>query len=204
MRCPLSVHRDHIIGQFLLAAWHSPMFDRWPTSDVLFLFIGMRSLSNVSEHHSIRQCLVIDRHPMSFCCSSRWDHWTISLIIIPFANVWSLTSIWCPFSLRRDQIIEHFRSAAWHSAMFDHLPTADVLFLVIEMRALNNFSYDEDIRECLIIDQHPMWFFSSSTSDHWIVSLIIITFAKIWLLTNIRCSFLLHWDEIIEQFLLPS
>ena len=143
------------------------MLHNWPTSDVLFLFIEKISLDNFSQHHQIRQCLIIDQHPMSLFASYRSDYWTISLSIITFANVSWLTNIQCPFSLHRDEIIEHFPSASSHSPMFDNWPTSDVLFLFIQMRPLNNLSYHHNIRQCFMTDQHPMSFFSTPRSDHW-------------------------------------
>ena len=160
IRCPFSLHRDEIIEQFLLARWDSAMFDYFATSNVLFLFIEMRSLNNFSYDDEIRQCLMIWQHLMSFFSSSRWDHWTISLIIITFVNVWWFGNIRCHFSLHRDEIIEQFLWSSSHSSMFDDLATSDILFLFIEMRSLNNFSEDHEIRQCFMISQHPMSFFS--------------------------------------------
>ena len=204
IRCPFSLHRDQIIEQFLWRWWDSSMFDDLSTSDVLFLFIEIRSLNNFSEYDEIRQCLMICQHPMSFFSSSRSDHWTISLSRMRFVNVWWFVNIRCPFSLHRDQIIEQFLSRWWDSSMFHDFATSDVLFLFIEMRSLNNFSEDDEIRQCLMIWQHPMSFFSSSRWDHWTISLIIITFVNVWWFRNIRCPFSLHRDEIIEQFLWSS
>ena len=144
---------------------------------------------------------MIWQHPMSFFSSSRWDHWTISLIIITFVNVWWFGNIRCPFSLHRDEIIEQFLWSSSHSSMFDDLTTSDILFLFIEMRSLNNFSHHHHIRQCLMIWQHPMSFFSSSRWDHWTIALIMMRFVNVWWFGNIRCPFSLHRDEIIEQFL---
>ena len=180
------------------------MFDHWPRSGVLFLFMEMRSLNNFSDDEHIRECWMIGRHAMSFFRSSRWDHMKISLIIMKFANVWSLKNIRCPFCVHRDEIIEEFLLWWTHTPMFDRWPRSDVRFLFIEMRSLEKFSDHEDLRQCLIIDQHRMCFFSSLRWDHWRISLIIITFAKVLSLTNIRCPFSLEGDEITEEFLLSA
>ena len=168
-----SLHGDEIINEFLLGWIHLRMFDHSPTSDVLFLLIEMRLFKNFSHHHHIRQCLIIDEHPMSFFYSSKWDHWTISLIIKTFANVWSLTNIRCPFSLHRDEIIEQFLWRWTHLPMFNPWATSDVPFGFIEIRSLKNLSR-------------------------------MNTYANVWSLTNIRCPFSLHRDEIIEEFLSAS
>ena len=178
------------------------MFDHWPTSDVLFLFIEMRSLNNFSYDEHIRQCFMIHHDPTPFFSSSRWHNWTISPMINTFANVWSFINIGCPFSLDRHRIIEQFPRRWTYSPMFDQSLTSDVLFLFIEMRSLTNFSYQDEIRQCLMIWQHPMSFFSSSTSDHWTISQKMNIFANVRSMTNIRCPFSLHRDEIIQQFLL--
>ena len=201
IRCPFSLDRDQIIEQFLSSSSNSTMFDDLSTSDVLFLFIEIRSLNNFSYDDEIRQCLMICQHPMSFFSSSKSDHWTISLIMMRFVNVWWFVNIRCPFSLHRDQIIEQFLLAGWDSSMFDDLSTSDVLFLFIEIRSLNNFSHHHHIRQCLMICQHSMSFFSSSRSDHWTISLIMMRFVNVWWFVNIRCPFSLHRDQIIEQFL---
>ena len=159
IRCPFSRHPHQMIQQLLLRWTHPPMFRNWTTSDVLFICMEIRSLNNVSYHHNIRQCLIIDQHPMSFFSASRWDHWTIFLKMSTFANVRSFTNIRFPFSPHRDQITQQFLLARWHSPMFDHWPTFDVLFLLMEMRSLNNICYHHNIRQCSIIDQHPMPFF---------------------------------------------
>ena len=133
------------------------MFDDFATSDVLFLFIEMRSLNNFSHNDEIRQCLMIWQHPMSFFSSSRSDHWTISLSRMRFVNVWWFGNIRCPFSLHRDEIIEQFLLARWDSWMFDDFATSDAFFLFIEMRSLNNFSHNDEIRQCLMIDEEAMY-----------------------------------------------
>ena len=74
--------------------------------------------------------------------------------------------------------------------MFDHSPTSDVFLLCIEIRSCNNFSYDERIRQCLFVDQHPVSFFSSWRWHHWTISITIMTFGNVWSLNNIRCLFL--------------
>ena len=139
---------------------------------------------------------------MSTSTSSRSDQWTISLIIITFANVWWLTKIWYAFSLHRNQIIQHFLSASSHSRMFHHWQTSDVLFLSIEIKSLNNSPQHHHIRQCLMVYQHSMSLSSSSRSDHWTISLIIITFANLWWLTNIPCASTVHRHQIIQKFLL--
>ena len=156
------------------------MFDDWPTSDIFFLFMRIRSLSNFSYHHSIRRCLMIHQHPMCLFSSSRSDHWTISLKMMRFANVSWFRNIRCPFSLHRDEIIEQFLLSSQHSAMLHDWPTPDVLFLFIEIRALYKFPQHHCIRQCVMIDQHPISFFSSSRWDHWTISLIITTFGNVW------------------------
>ena len=88
IRCPFSHHRNEIIPQFLWRWTHSPKFDHWPTSDVLFLYIELRSFINFSYHHKIRECLTIDQNPMSFLYSSRPNQWKISLTMRIFPNVW--------------------------------------------------------------------------------------------------------------------
>ena len=200
-RCPFSLYRDEIIEEFLWRWAHSPMFDDLPTFDVTFLFIEIRPFYSFSENDEIRQCLMIDRYPMSFLSSSRSGHWTISLKMNTFANIWSLINILLSFSLHRDQIIEQFRWRWTYSRMFDGSATFGVLFLFFDMILLNNFSYHHNILHCLMIDQHPMSFFSSSGWDHWTISLKMKAFANVWWLTNIWCPFSLDRDQIIEQFL---
>ena len=46
-----------------------------------------------------------------------------------------------------------------------------------------------------------MSFFSSSRWNHWGISVNMNTFANFWSLTNIRCAFSVHGEEIIEEFL---
>ena len=203
IRCRFTLDADDTIEQLLLGGLDSPMFDDLLISDVVFLFNQMRSLNNLSYHHNIRHWLIILHHAMSFFYSWRWDHWKISLKIIIFANPWSLTNIRCPFSLHSDHVIEQFLEPWTHSRMLDHSTTSDLFFLFFEIRSLNNFSENEDIRQCLIIDQRSMLFSSSSRSDHWSISLIIITFANASPLINIQCAFSIPRQQIIEQFLLP-
>ena len=140
IRCSFSLHRDQIIEQFLWRWTHSPIIDRWLTSNV-FLF------------------------------SSIWDHWWICLSINRFSNVWSLTDIRCPFCLHQNAINEEFRWR-WKNPQY------------------------------LTIARHQTPLFSSWRWDHWRISLIIITFAYVSSLTNIRFTFSHHRDEIIEEFFL--
>ena len=199
-----SLHPDHIIEQFLSPLSHSPMFDDFATSNVLFLFIETRSLNHFSEDDETRPCLMISQHPMSIFSSSRWDHWKTSLSIIRFANVWWLTNIRCAIIVHQDNIIEQFHWRWTHSPIFDNWLTSDVLFRLIEIRLFNNFPQHHHIRQCLINHQHPMYFFYSSRSDHWTIYLSIITFANVWWFTNIQCPPPHHRDQINEQFLLLS
>ena len=159
IRCLFSPHRHVIIQEFLLPSTYSPIFHDSPTSNVLFLFIEMRSLNNFSYHHNIPKCLINYQHPTFFFSPSRWDHWTISLKMNTFANVWSLTITRWPFSPHRDKIIQKFFLATSHSPMLNNWPTSDVLFLFVESRSLNKLSEDEQIHQCGIIDQHPISFF---------------------------------------------
>ena len=149
------------------------MFDHWPISDVLSLFIEIRSSNNFCYNEHIRQSLIINKHPISFFYPSRSDHSTISL-----------------------------RST--HSTMLHHWRTPNVHFPFIQIRSLNNSSYDKHIRQCFLIDQHPISFFSSSRSANSTIFLKMNTFANVWSLTNIRCPFSFHRDQIIEQFLWTS
>ena len=114
----------------------------------------------------------------------------------------NLGNIRSPSSLHRDEIIKEFLLRWIHLRMFDHSPTSDVLFLLITMRLMKNFSHHRRIRQYLLIDKLPILFFSSSKWDHWRISLIISAFDGVSSSTNIRCRSWIHADQIIEEFLL--
>ena len=165
--CPFSLHRNFIIEEFLLGWTHWRMFDDWFTSDVLFLFIGVRSLENFCHHYHFREYCIIDQRPISFFFLSRWDDVKISLTMNPFANGLWLTNGGCPFCPRRDEIIEEFLSLCSPSPMFYHWPTSDLVFVVIEMRWLKNFTDYAHIRRCFIIEKRRISFFVSSRWGNW-------------------------------------
>ena len=204
IRCTFSLHQNEIIWEFLLAGWISPMFHHSPTSNVLFLFIKMRSIQNFSNDDESHQCFIIDQHSMYFFSSSKWDQFRISLTMMNLTNVSSLTNIRCTFSLHQNEIIWEFLLAGWISPMFHHSPTSNVLFLFIKMRSIQNFSNDDESHQCFIIDQHSMYFFSSSKWDQFRISLTMMNLTNVSSLTNIRCTFSLHQNEIIWEFLLAG
>ena len=152
-------------------------------------FIKMAALKNFYHHHHIPQCMIIDWHPTSFLCSWRWGHWRVSLIIFTLGNVGSFTNIRCHFYFHPDEIIEEFLSSSSHCPMFDHWPASDVFFVFMGIRSVKNFFHHQHVSKCLIVDQHPMFFFSSSRWDHSRVSHRMETFANFWLLSKIRCPF---------------
>ena len=131
IRCPFSIHRDELTGEFFSKWRRSPMFDDWGTSDVLFLFIEMRPLNNFSDDKGVLECLIIYQHRMSFFSSSRWDHWRISLTMNTFAYVLLLTNIRCCFSFDSEEIIEEFLSRWTPSQTFAPWPTSDVVFFFV-------------------------------------------------------------------------
>ena len=135
IRCAFCAHPNEIILQFLLRWWISPMFYQWRASDVVFVFIQMRSFYNLSYDKEFHQCFIIDQRWMYFFSSSRWDHFTISLITMNFTNVSSLSKVRCTFCLHRDAIILELLLAGWISPMFHHSAISEVLFLFIHMRA---------------------------------------------------------------------
>ena len=152
----------------------------------------MRNFTNVSLFTNIR---------CTFFSSSRWDHFTISLSRMNFTNVSSLTNIRCTFSLQRNDIILECLSSWWTSPMFLHWSTSDIPFLFIQIRSFYNFSHNDEFHECFIIDQHPMYFFCSSRWDHFRISLSRINFTNVSSLINTACTFSLHADDIILEFL---
>ena len=229
--CTFSLHPDEIILQFLLAGWISPMFHHWVTSDVLFsssrwdhfrIFRRMMNFTNVSSLPNIRctfslhpdeiilefvspwwisQCFIIDQHLMYVFSSSRWDHFRISLTMRNFTNVSPLTNISCTFSLHPDEIILQFLLAGWISPMFHHWVTSDVLFSSSRWDHFRIFRRMMNFTNVLIIAQHPMYFSYASRWDHFRISLIMINFTDLSSLTNIRCTFRLHQNEIILKLL---
>ena len=138
---------------------------------------------------------------MFFFSSSKSDHFRISLIMMNFNNISSLTNVWCSFSLHQNQIILEFLSSWWISTIFHHWPMSDDVFPFFRMRSFQNFSHRDEFQQYFNIDQRPIFFFCSSKSDHFIISLSMINFNNISSLTNVRCSCSLHQNQIILKFL---
>ena len=180
------------------------MFPHWPTFDVLFLFMQLRSFYNFSHNDEFHERSIVDEHLTYFFSSSRWYHFTISLSKMNFTNVSLLTNIQCTFSLHPHDMILEFLSRWWISPIFHNSQTSDALFLIIQMRSFYNFSHHDEFHKYFITDQHPMYLFSSSRWIHFRISLKMINFTNVSSMTNIRCIFSLHPDEIILQFLLAA
>ena len=130
VRCCFFLDRNEVILEFLLACWISTIFLHWPRSDVLSLFMEMRSFYNLSHHHAFQQYLIIDQRPMFFSCSSKWDHFKISLKMMNCKNLLSLTNIGCTLSLDQNGMILEFLWRWGISSIFHDWPTFDVLFFV--------------------------------------------------------------------------
>ena len=60
VRCTFSLRQNEVILEFLWSSWISTIFDYWPTSDVLFFFIKMRSFWNFFEDEEFQQYFTID------------------------------------------------------------------------------------------------------------------------------------------------
>ena len=115
-------------------------------------------------------------------------------------NILSFTNVPCSFYPHQNEIILEFLSRWWISTIFDHWPASDVLFLSIKMRRFQNFFQNDGFQKYFIIDPHPMSFFSSLKRHHFIIPLTIMNFNNISAFTNVECSFPLHQNKIILQF----
>ena len=96
--------------------------------------------------------------------------------------------------------MQEFQSWLTHSQNINHSLTSDFSFIVVDNRCLKNFSYNEHIRQRLIIDKHPISFFTSSSWDDWRFSMKMMRFDNLWLLINIRCPSSHHRDQTIGEF----
>ena len=137
---PSAFHLDEINDEFLLGWRRLDMSYHWPTCDGLVPFIGMISLRDFFENEHIRECLMIDQHPISLFSQARWKHWRISFTIRTFANVSSLANTECPYFPHRDQIVQEFFLKSRHSLILDYSERSVCPFLIIELRWLKNFS----------------------------------------------------------------
>ena len=86
-RYSLSLHQNEIILAFLSRWWLSTMFGHWLTSDVLFLFINMRSFYNFSHDDELQQYFIIDQRSLFLFSSSKWDQFRISPTMMNFNNI---------------------------------------------------------------------------------------------------------------------
>ena len=118
-----------------------------------------------------------------------------------FKNISSLANVVYSFPVRRDEISLEFLSWWWISIIFYHSATCDVLFLFINMRSFEDFYHHEEFQRYVIIDQRLMFFFSSSTWDDFRISPIMMNFNNISSLAKGRCSFSLHENGIVSEFL---
>ena len=180
------------------------MFNHLPISYFLFLFMEMMSLNNVSDDHNIRQCLIIDRHRMSFFSSSRWDHWTFSVTMNTFPVILIIDRH--PMSFFPSWRWDHWRISLTMDT-FGNVSSFSVI------RCSSSFHRYDIIQQFFLAGSHSPMFdhwripgvsFCSSRWDHWTISLKMNTFDNLWSLPNIWCPFCFHRDQMVEQFVLAA
>ena len=169
---------------------------------------------------------------MSFFSSSILDHWRISVIIITFANVCSFTNIRFIFLFIEMTSLKSFSQdvhngeylitdehpmaflSPWrshHGRISVMMNTFGNLWSFTNNQCLIYLIGDKFIEEFLLVSTHSAMFAGLPTSDlfvtssryhHWKIFVKISRFRNVSSLTNIRCPFSLHRDEVIEEILL--
>ena len=128
--------REHtIVLQFLWRWWISAIFHHWRASDVLFLFIKIRSFQNFAQDDEFLEYFISEPREILFFFSWKWDHFRISLSMLSSKCISALTNDRCYFSLQQNEIIFEFLSSWGISTMLRHWPTCDVVFLLIKIRS---------------------------------------------------------------------
>ena len=195
--------QNGIIWDFASGWWISRIFGHWPTSDIHYPLMKMRSF----YEQEFQKCSIVKYTPMFFCSSSKWDHFTISLMMINFNSVVSLTAVWCYLCLEQNEVPWEFLWGSWNATISHHWPTPDVVFLVVKIILFQKFSEQHhQFQQLFIIDQGPMFFYSASK---WVdfriplsttISGSIMNFDNISSLTNVSYSLSLHVNWMVLVF----
>ena len=199
VRCSFSRHQNEIILQSPSWWWISTICHHRPRSHVLFLFIKITGFQNFLDDDEFQQYFNIDQRAAFFFSSSKSDHFSIALIMMNFNIISSWSNVGCSFSLHRNEITLEIFSSWWISTILRHWPTFNFLFLVMKIRSFENFVYDDEFRPYFNSNQSRMFYFSSWKSDRFRISLTIVNFNNISLLSNVPCCFCLHQNQIILE-----
>ena len=141
---------------------------------------------------------------MFFFSSSRWDYLSISLRTMNFKTIASFSNILCSFFCHQNAMIWKFLWLYWMSVIFQDCSTSVVVFFLIRIRSFRNFSHEQGFQKCSILEYTPMFFCSSLKCDHFRISLRMINFNNVVLLTTVRCCVCLQQNEVLWEFLWGS
>ena len=177
------------------------MFYHSPPCGVVSVSSKMWSFKDFCQDHDMPQYVVAQQRPMLFFSSRKWHRFRIRVKMMNFRNISSFTNFPYSFSLHQNEIISEFLSLWWISTVFHHWSKSDVLFLFTKMRWFENFFEHVEFQIYFSINQRPMFFFSSPKWHHFGISLTMMNFNNSSSLAYVWCSFPLHQNEIISEFL---